>query len=369
MYHLPQPNVTTDAHATAAHKQKHHNYTFTHKTILIVDDDEAQSMLLKSILKREGFKSVQVLNDSRQVLSFIRDKTPDLLLLDLNMPHVSGLQVMLSLQSIIEEDCFFPIMVLTADDRLKTRQSALACGATDFLTKPYDTLEVKLRVRNLLRMRTLHEQSRYHAEQLEQQVALRTQQLEAAHVEMLTRLAKVAEYRDDDSEEHIWRVARMSELLAHELGLPYAQAELLLRAARLHDVGKVAIPDEILFNTGGLSEREFDLVKTHTRVGAELLSGGQSPLMQVAEMIALTHHERWDGTGYPQGLIAEQIPIESRILAVADTFDALTHDRVHRKACPVEEAVEEILLQANKQFDPSVVAAFHRLYERGELLV
>ncbi|MEJ2291447.1 MAG: HD domain-containing protein [Deinococcales bacterium] len=185
---------------------------------------------------------------------------------------------------------------------------------------------------------------------------------------MLIRLAKAAEYRDDDTGEHTWRVARTCALLGQELGLGAEAVDLVLRAARLHDVGKIAIPDGILLKPGALTEAEFEVVKGHARAGAELLSGGRSPLMKLAETIALTHHERWDGTGYPLGLAGDSIPIESRLLAVADTFDALTHDRIHRKAVSPERAVAEIRSQSGKQFDPRVVDAFLLLYERGELI-
>jgi len=219
-----------------------------------------------------------------------------------------------------------------------------------------------------LEARYFHQQLANQNERLEDMVRDRTAKLENAQVEMLIRLAKAAEYRDDDTGEHTWRVARTTSLLATELGLPPATADLLVRAARLHDVGKIAIPDGILLKPGRLTEAEFEVVKQHARAGAELLSGGQSPLVQLAETIALTHHERWDGLGYPQGLAGDAIPLEARLLAVADTFDALTHDRIHRKAVSPERAVEVIRENMGKQFDPRVVDAFLVLYARGELI-
>jgi putative two-component system response regulator len=206
-------------------------------------------------------------------------------------------------------------------------------------------------------------------DELEQRVCERTEQLEISYVEMLTRLAKVAEYRDDESNEHIWRVAKVSSLIAKAVGFTEERVELLLRAARLHDVGKIAIPDGILFKPSTLTPSEFEVVKSHTTIGAEILSGSRSELLQLAEVIALTHHERWDGTGYPRGLKAEAIPVEGRILAIADSFDALTHDQPHRRAFSVPEAVEEIQQQRGKQFDPDLVEVFLNLYWAGKLTI
>ncbi len=202
---------------------------------------------------------------------------------------------------------------------------------------------------------------------LEELVNRRTEQLERSQLEMLTRLAKAAEYRDDEAGEHIWRVAHLSAQLAQELGQDTHYITLILRAARLHDVGKVGIPDAILMKPGKLSGTEFESIQNHTRIGAQLLSGGHSPLIKMAETIALTHHEHWDGNGYPRKLTGEAIPLEGHILAVADAFDALTHDRHYRRALSLESAVREIRAQSGRQFDPTVVQAFLRLYERGDL--
>ncbi len=336
--------------------------------LMIVDDEEANIVILKSILQRAGYTQLTVLRDPREVVKRFGACRPDLLLLDLHMPHLDGFEVMAALGPLISEDEYFPILMLTADVRPETKQRALSSGARDFLNKPFEAEEVRLRIRNLLEARRFHLKLREQNEGLEARVRERTKQLEETHIEMLVRLAKAAEYRDDETGEHVWRVSRTSWLLALELGLPKEQAEELLRAARLHDVGKISIPDGILLKAGKLTLEEFEVVKTHAAVGAQLLSGGRSPLIKMAELIALTHHERWDGTGYPQGLAGEAIPIESRILAVADTFDAVTHNRAHREARGLLEAVEEIRAQRGAQFDPQVVEAFVRLYERGELI-
>ena len=333
--------------------------------ILIVDDDDAQVLILRSILRREGFTHVTAEQDPRHTAALFETLQPDLLLLDLNMPHLSGFEVMESLEPKLGD--YFPILMLTADERATTKKQALASGAKDFLNKPFDGVEVILRVCNLLEARRFHQQLAKNNDLLEILVTERTRQLENTHVEMLVRLARASEYRDDQSGEHVWRVSQLAGQIGSELGLERPHVELLVRAARLHDVGKIAIPDGILMKPSKLSPPEFEVIKTHTTVGAQLLSGGQSPLMKLAEIIALTHHERWDGAGYPAGLAGEQIPLESRIFAVADTLDALTHDRVHQRACPLAEAVIKIEDQVETQFDPEVVAAFLKVYERGEV--
>ena len=335
--------------------------------ILLVDDEPAQVAILRSVLRRAGFNNLTVVQDPREVLSTYEREQPDLMLLDMNMPHLSGLQVMDALRSELAKGDYFPILVLTADARASVKQNALASGARDFLAKPFDSTEVVLRVRNLLETRRYHRALKQQNDALEHEVSERTRQLERSQVEMLVRLARAAEYRDDKSGEHVWRVSQLAAQLASELGLERGRVELIMRAARLHDVGKIAIPDGILMKPSQLTPQEFEVIKTHTTAGAKLLSGGHSPLMKLAEIIALTHHERWDGSGYPQGLKGESIPLEGRILALADAVDALTHDRAHQKACSLEEAVEEVRRQSGKQFDPKLVEALLRLYARGEV--
>jgi putative two-component system response regulator len=335
--------------------------------IVILDDDTIHTTLLEITLRSAGFKNVHSINNPRELNATLTKVQPDLLLLDLNMPFKSGLDVLeeLNQQYLIEER--FPVVMLSASERTDMREQALALGAKDFIAKPFRSTEVILRVRNILETRSLYSAQALQNERLEELVRARTAQLEQSQVEMLIRLARAAEYRDDDAGEHIWRVAHLSAHLARQLGLEESRVELLMRAARLHDVGKVAIPDSILLKPSQLNQDEFDLIKRHTVVGAELLSGSQSPLLKIAETIALTHHERWDGTGYPRGLKGEAIPLEGRILAVADSFDALTHNRSYRPAQSLEQAVAEISSQSGKQFDPKVVKAFLELHQEGGL--
>ena len=322
-----------------------------------MDDQPSNVLLLEGILHEEDYSAYRSITDSRQVLSVFLEYQPDLVLLDLQMPFLDGFEVMKQLQTHIPLEAFLPILVLTADITPEAKRQALAGGAMDFLTKPFDATEVILRIRNLLQTRALHLQLQNQNQILDQKVRERTAELEATQNEILERLALAAEYRDDDTGEHTQRVGQMAAQIAQALGLPEAEVELIGRAALLHDVGKIAIPDAILLKPGKLTPEEFTHMQTHTALGAKMLSGGQFALMQLAEEIAFTHHERWDGTGY-LGLHGEAIPVAGRIVAVADVFDALTNERPYKKAWPHNEAIEEIQRQSGRQFDPRVVQAF-----------
>ncbi|HEX6268767.1 MAG TPA: two-component system response regulator [Anaerolineales bacterium] len=333
------------------------NTAFTTARILIIDDQSSNVLLLESILQEEDYTAYRGITDSRRALSVYLDYRPDLILLDLQMPYLDGFEVMNQLRARVPPGAFLPVLVLTADITPETKRQALAEGATDFLTKPFDPAEVTLRIRNLLQTRALHLQLQDQNELLEQRVRERTAELEETQLEILERLALAAEYRDDDTGEHTKRVGEMSAQIAQALGLPEAEVELVRRAAPLHDVGKIGIPDTVLLKPGKLTPEEFALMQTHTTLGAKMLSGGQFSLLQRAEEIALTHHERWDGTGYLR-LRGESIPIAGRIVAVADVFDALTSARPYKEAWPRAQALEEIQRQSGRQFDPRVVEAF-----------
>lgn len=329
--------------------------------ILIVDDEPANVILLERLLASSGYGNVASTKDSREVLSLYLEFRPDILLLDLMMPHLDGFQVMEQLKSVVPPGTYFPILVLTADATRQTNQRALSAGAMDFLTKPFNHVEVLLRIRNLIETRFLHVQLHNQNLFLEDRVRERTAELKEAHFEVLQRLGQAAEFRDDDTGQHTQRVGEMSTRLARELGLPEPQVELIKRAAPLHDVGKIGIADAILLKPAPLTQEEFAIMKKHAIIGAKLLAEGRSDLIHTAALIAASHHERWDGTGYPNGLSGEDIPIEGRIVAVADVFDALTHERPYKKAWPVEDALAEIQRQSGRQFDPAVVAALLKI--------
>lgn len=325
--------------------------------ILVVDDERANVDLLERTLEVAGYRDVVSTTDSRQVIELVRTFKPDLILLDLLMPHLDGFAVMDLLSSVIPIDSYLPVLVLTADATRETRRRALAGGAKDFLTKPLDLDEVLLRIANMLDTRFLHMQLQGQNVALEDRVQERTKELEDSYIETFERLALAAEYRDDDTGQHTRRVGEMAALIAQELGIPAKEVELLARAAGLHDVGKIGIPDHILLAPRSLTIEEFEIVKTHTVIGAKILSGSRSPLLSMAEEIAWSHHERWNGEGYG-GLAGEEIPLFGRITTVADVFDALTHRRPYKEAWPLEQAIAEISRQRGDQFDPRVVDAF-----------
>ena len=334
--------------------------------VLVVDDQETNVRLLERILTRAGYRHIEGITDSRQVTERVEDFRPDLVLLDLHMPHVDGFAVLRLLRSEVPETARLPVLVLTANATPDAKLRALAAGASDFVTKPFDVAEVVLRVENLLDTHFLHRELHDHNLTLEQRVRERTEELEESYHQTLERLALAAEYRDDDTGEHIRRVGRISALVAGELGLPSEDVELIGQAAALHDVGKIGVPDAILLKPGRLTPAEFDVVKTHTEIGARILSGSRSPLLQLAERIARSHHERWDGTGYA-GLRERAIPLEARITAVADAFDAMTSHRPYRAPRSMQEALEEVASHRGRQFDPQVVDAFMAIQPAAEV--
>ena len=332
--------------------------TLLDRPVMIVDDQAANVRLLEKILQRTGYSRVCGQTDPVAALGHLPKCAPDLVLLDLHMPKMSGLEMLARLR---ESAPGVPVLVLTADMTSETRNAALSAGAKDFVTKPFDTVEVLLRVRCLLETRVLHCRLEEQNRRLEARVSERTRELEEARTEALELLGRASEYRDDDTGRHTVRVGETAARLAAEMGLPRDECELIRRAAPLHDVGKIAVPDAVLLKPGKLTPDEFRVIQAHATTGGRILAGARSPVLQLAERIALTHHENWDGSGYPNGLAGEQIPIAGRVVALADVFDALTHDRPYKKSWDREAAVAEIVRLSGSKFDPAVVAAFLRL--------
>ena len=335
--------------------------TFRNARILIVDDEDANVEMLQRILQRAGLTRVASTTDSRQAASLYVEHRPDLILLDLHMPHLDGLQVMDQLNEIAEAS-YLPILILSGDLTPEARRDALSRGAKDFVNKPFQQDELLLRIKTLLETRLLYIQIQSQNQLLEAKVRERTRELVEAQIEIIERLAIAAEFRDDNTGQHTQRVGQMSALLARQLGLPDSQVSLIARAAPLHDVGKIGVPDTILMKMGKLTRAEFEIVKQHTVIGARILSGGKFPLLRLAEEIAFSHHERWDGAGYA-GMRGTDVPLAGRIVAVADVFDALTQQRPYKPAWPVAEAIAEIDRQRDRQFDPGVVDAFLRVIQ------
>jgi len=332
----------------------------TNAKILIVDDIPSNVLVLENILKNAGYADVQTTTDPLTVRGLHESERFDLILLDIHMPKLDGFGVMRELRELREmgEDDYLPILVLTAQSDAETRSRALKEGAKDFVTKPLEMDEVLSRVANMLEVRLLYNEKLEQNEVLEQKVRDRTQKLRETNLQIVRYLGRAAEYRDTETGMHVIRMSTMSARLGRAAGMNHSDCELLLNASPMHDLGKIGIPDKILLKEGPLDKDEWEVMKTHTHIGAEILSGHQSDILEMAGIIALTHHERWDGAGYPNRLFGESIPLVGRIATICDVFDALTSDRPYKKAWSIEKAVEFIRDSSGSQFDPELVNLF-----------
>jgi putative two-component system response regulator len=335
----------------------------TSARILIVDDEPVNALLLRRILEAAGVADVEAFDDPEEALGrFLEAEASarpfDLVCTDLHMPRMSGADLIERIRRVTRDaPDFLPLLVLTADLSAEAEQDCLSRGASDFVTKPFKSTQIRLRVTNLLRTRALQRRLGEHNARLESAVKERTAELEAAWQDVLERLATAAEYRDATTGLHTQRVGRLSGLLADALGCDVATAELIRRAAPLHDVGKIAIPDRILLKPGPLSAAEYRQMQQHVYAGSRLLANGRSRLLAVAETIARTHHERWDGSGYPLGLRGDAIPMAGQIVAVTDVFDTLVSERPYKPAWPVPQALDEMRRLSGTWFAPGLVDA------------
>jgi len=337
-------------------------HDFLDARILAIDDCEENVTLILRILNFAGYFNVRIMTDSQEAMDMLHQELPDIILLDLQMPQPDGFAILKKLSEISSPTSFTPVLVFTADATPETRKRALDSGASDFLTKPGDPVEILLRVRNFLQARRYHLELIDRAKTLEHEVAQRTAELVSAREEALRVLSKVAEARDDATGEHTSRVGELSAQISKSLEKSQEFIQSIRLAAPLHDLGKISLPDKILLKPGKLDEDELVAMRKHTQVGAEMLSGVESPMMKLALEIAVSHHEKWDGTGYPRGLKGEEIPLAARIVAVADVYDALTHERPYKAAWSHEDAVTEIVSQSGKHFDPEIVDRFVLLF-------
>jgi putative two-component system response regulator len=335
--------------------------------ILVVDDNVAIADLLREVLGSAGFNEQAWASDPRHFFEIFARFEPDLVLLDLQMPHVDGFAIMQDLATTLPTQTFLPVVVLTADRSTESRKRALSFGASDFLTKPLDATEIVLRIRNLLRTRWLYKELQRHNEILEDKVRVRTRQLAEAQREILARLAIAGEYRDDATGQHTQRVGAMAAAIARELGQPDEYVHVMREAATLHDIGKIGIPDGMLMKPGTLTAEEVAVVKGHARIGASILGNSSFPVLQLASEISLSHHEHWDGTGYPDGLKGTDIPLSGRIVAVADVFDALLNERPYKPAWPISEVLSELQRMRGTHLDPACVDALMNIYSTGRL--
>lgn len=326
--------------------------------VLIVDDEPDDIATLKKVLVGGGFKRIISTTDSSEAVGLYQEFHPDIVLVDLHMPSPDGLELMEMLGGHEPGPHDPPIVIFTNDVDDKVSESVLAAGAVDFVRKPHNRNEVLVRVTNLLENYFMHFELRSQNETLEERVRQRTMELNDARLETLERLAVAAEFRDDDTGEHTKRVGFSSSLLAAAAGMASEFVERMTSAAPLHDVGKIGIPDAILLKPGKLTDEEFEIMRSHTTIGGEILSGGTSHVLSMADEIATSHHEKWDGSGYPNHLKGDAIPLSGRIVALSDVFDALTHARPYKKAWPLEEAIAEIGNSAGRHFDPELAPLF-----------
>lgn len=326
--------------------------------VLIVDDQQFFLNVLHDLVTSELPEAHVVAHTCAETaLEWARSNTTDLVLVDYRMPRMNGVQFILALRSLSAYNDV-PIIMVTEVNQRPVRLEALAAGATDFVTKPVDESEFRARCRNLL---TLHHQAtalRDRTASLEDAISRATHTILLREEETLRRLARVGEYRDEETGYHLERMARYSRIIAETAGLPENDCEILELAAPMHDLGKVSIPDAILLKPGKLTETETFVMRQHAVAGYEILKGSPSRYLQAGAVIALSHHEKFDGTGYPSGLRGEEIPQFGRIVAIADVFDALTSRRPYKEPWPFDKAVKFVADEVHRHFDPMFVDAF-----------
>lgn len=348
--------------------------------IVIIDDEPINIKVARKHLQNVGYQHFVTSTDATTALELITREQPDVILLDVVMPGVNGIDILQAVRA-APRLMHIPVLILTASTDAQTKLAALDSGATDFLAKPVDPNELAPRIRNALILKAQHDRLSRYSEQLERQVQARTAELEISRLQVILCLARAAEYRDDTTGRHVIRVGRYVEILARELKFSLGDAHMLGLAAQLHDVGKIGLPDGILLKPGKLNPEEFEVVKRHCEIGFRIVqpvhdddlkliggvalpddrqNGIHQPLLLSAGRIALSHHERWDGNGYPRRLAGEQIPIEGRITSVADVFDALTSARPYKEAISPVDSVKIMEKGRGTQFDPAVFDAMVR---------
>lgn len=325
--------------------------------ILIVDDNDANILLLENILRQRGYRNVRSCNDPFKVTALHCEHQFALILLDMQMPGLDGLGVMNELRAAAPER-YLPVLIITAQTDSELRLKALSLGARDYVTKPLVVAELSQRIRNLLEVELAYRDRLAQAAILEAKVRERTRELEESQKEILHRLALAGEYRDNETGNHVQRVSRSSKALALAVGMNEDVAEMIFHASPMHDVGKIGIPDDILLRPGRLEGKDLQIMRGHVEIGGKILDEHKAPVMKMAHAIAMAHHERWDGKGYPRGLAGSDIPLEARIVAICDVFDALTSVRPYKPAWPIDDAVKYLREQAGMHFDPELSKAF-----------
>lgn len=325
------------------------------RRILLVDDTKANIDVLVETLKDDYKLGVAL--DGGKAIEYSKTNRLDLILLDILMPGMDGFEVCRQLKK-APATSDIPIIFITAMDDPAHKREGLTIGAVDYITKPFDISEVRARVKTHLTLKVIQESLKNKNLILEEKVRQRTRELKETQVEIVNRLSLASKFRDCGTGQNVLRISHLAEMLGRKAGLSDEETERIALSSTLHDAGKIGIADEILMKKGPLSEAEWALMKEHTTIGARLLAGSRSQLMQEARTIALTHHERWDGTGYNRGLKGEEIPLIGRIVAICDVFDALISERPHKAPWPVDEAFQAIRNGSGTQFDPRLVTLF-----------
>jgi two-component system response regulator RpfG len=325
--------------------------------VLILDDQLISRMILEQLIRSIGDDTEAVsFSDPVTALDWAKHHPPDLVLTDLKMPNMNGVEFTQWLRN--TPSCVdVPLIIITCMDDQSTKYRALEAGATDFLTKPIDHHECRARCRNLLKLRQQQSIIRDRARWLEKEISEKTRELQLRERETLLRLAKAGEYRDSDTNGHVLRMAYTARLIAETLGKDTAYCDIIEQSAPMHDIGKIGVPDRILLKRGVLSSHERSIMMEHARIGYEILRDSPSMYLQFGATIAWCHHEKFDGEGYPRGLKGSDIPMEARIVAIADVFDALLSERPYKGAWPVERALDLIRAESGKHFDPDCVEA------------
>jgi putative two-component system response regulator len=346
--------------------------------LLIVDDDEALRRWEERVVRDQGY-SCDSACDANTVRKHLRQSPYQLALLDVNMPGESGMELLSHIRQDYPE---VAVLMVTGEDSTKLAMSAIELGAYGYLVKPVRSGELLINVANALHRRRLELENGRLVKRLRATVEERNNELEetlqdlelsetkvwASQAETIFRLARLVEFRDEETGHHLHRMSSYCEILARQMGFSEQRCELVRLASQLHDVGKVAIPDNILLKRGKLTPEEFEAMKGHAETGFQMLSGAASEVVQLGALIARTHHERWDGSGYPRGLAGEDIPPEGCIAAIADVFDALTSDRVYRPAFPVKSAVEMMRAERGQHFDPELLDGFFMVLPEVEAI-
>ena len=334
------------------------------RQIVIVDDQSTGRMILeKIILQIADDIAVIDFDDPIKALHWLNNNQADLIVTDYRMPGLNGVEFIKEVREISTCE-HIPIMMITVVSEKEVRYEALEAGATAFLTRPIDQIECRTSCRNLLKLHKQHVIIQDKADWLAQQVNIATEQILQREKETILKLAKAGEYRDEETGNHVIRMAKYSMEIAKELGLSEAECEDLEQAAQMHDIGKIGVPDNVLLKEGKLTPEEWKKMQSHTTIGYEILSGSQSKYMQMGAIIALNHHERFDGRGYPNKLKGYAIPLIARIVSVADVFDALLSVRPYKKAWPLQNAIDFLQTNSGTQFDPKCIEAFNKCLDK-----